>query len=101
MNNQRIVLEQSYHDQRSDTNLQENSHSITNINDLEDISHNTNGSITNSQINFRLEQHSDRSLFSLTNLTTTCRIFGFALFTILSIMISVIIICFTTNKSSK
>ncbi len=98
-------MEQSSHDQCPDTN----SHSITNINNLQDISNNTNDLTTNPKINFRRKQRSDRSLFSriyfriysLNYLTTAWASFGFILFTIIATLISVLIICFTTNKSSK
>jgi hypothetical protein len=101
MKNQKIFSEQSSHDQHPD----EDSHSIKNINNLQDISNDTNDLTTNPQINSRRQRHSDRSLFfriySRSYSTTTWAILGFILFTIIATTISVLIIYFTTKKSSN
>jgi hypothetical protein len=94
MNNQSIVL-----DQRPDTN----------INNLQDISNNTKDLTMNRKMNSRRKRRPDRSLFFRiyarihtlnysTGIWVSCL---FISFTIIATLISVLIICFTTNKSSR
>jgi uncharacterized membrane protein len=94
MNNQSIVL-----DQRPDKN----------INNLQDISNKTKDLTMNRKMNSRPKQRSDRSLcFRIyarigslnysTGIWVSCL---FISFTIIATLISVLIICFTINKSSR
>jgi hypothetical protein len=94
MNNQSIVL-----NQRPDKN----------INNLQDISNNTKDLTMNRKMNSRRKRRSDRSLcFRIyarsQNLNYSSGIWVsclFISFTIIATLISVLIICFTTNKSSR
>ncbi len=94
MNNQSIVL-----DQRPDTD----------INNLQDISNNTKDLTMNRKMSSRPKQRSNRSLcfriyarlHNLNYSTGTWASCGFISFTIIATLISVLIICFTINKSSR
>jgi len=94
MNNQSIVL-----NQRPDKN----------INNLQDISNNTKDLTMNRKMNSRRKRRSDRSLYfricaRIHNLNYSTGIWlscVFISFTIIATLISVLIICFTINKSSR